>query len=76
MSGKLPIDRVRESRDAPAVYEDHRKDFAEKRANLEQTDQPQEGERRPETGELGATAPVTAREEMDENDPSDPSPGG
>ena len=34
MSGKLPIDRVREAEDAPRVYEDHKQRFAEERAKL------------------------------------------
>lgn len=34
MSGKLPIDRVREAEDAPKVYADHRQRFAEQQARL------------------------------------------
>jgi hypothetical protein len=34
MSGKLPIDRVREAEDAPRVYEDHKQRFAEDQARL------------------------------------------
>lgn len=44
MSGKLPIDRVREAQDAPAIYDEHRERFAEKQAKLQQTDQVEEGE--------------------------------
>jgi hypothetical protein len=49
MSGKLPIDRVREAQDAPAVYEEHRERFAQKQARLEHTNERAEGERPPET---------------------------
>ena len=47
MSGKLPIDRVREAQDAPAVYDEHRERFARKQAKLEQTNELAEGERVP-----------------------------
>jgi hypothetical protein len=49
MSGKLPIDRVREAQDAPAVYDEHRERFAQKQAKLEQTNDLAEAERPPET---------------------------
>ncbi|HUP62572.1 MAG TPA: hypothetical protein VNA69_19370 [Thermoanaerobaculia bacterium] len=55
MSGKLPIDRVREARDAPSVYDDHRERFTRKRAKLDQTNELAEGERRP--GPPTATEP-------------------
>jgi hypothetical protein len=47
MSGKLPIDRVREAQDAPAIYDEHRERFAQKQAKLEQTNELSEGERPP-----------------------------
>ena len=49
MSGKLPIDRVREAQDAPALYDEHRERFAQKQAKLEQTNELAEGERVPES---------------------------
>ena len=54
MSGKLPIDRVREAQDAPAVYDEHRERFAQKQAKLEQTNERAEGERLPEASDPGA----------------------
>ncbi len=39
MSGKLPIDRVREAQDAPAIYDEHGERFARERAALQATDQ-------------------------------------
>jgi hypothetical protein len=54
MSGKLPIDRVREAQDAPAIYDEHRERFAEKQARLEQTDERTEGEARPDAEDADA----------------------
>ncbi len=51
MSGKLPIDRVREAQDAPAIYDEHRERFAQKQATLQQTDQVEEGELPPTADE-------------------------
>lgn len=34
MSGKLPIDRVREAEDAPRIHDEHRQRFSEKQAKL------------------------------------------
>lgn len=34
MAGKLPIDRVREARDAPKIYDEHRERFAEHEAAI------------------------------------------
>ncbi|MBA3308288.1 MAG: hypothetical protein H0T04_06340 [Chloroflexi bacterium] len=51
MSGKLPIDRVREAQDAPAIYDEHRERFAQKQAELQETEQLNEGERQPATEE-------------------------
>lgn len=39
MSGKLPIDRVREAQDAPATCDEHRERFAQERAALQETHQ-------------------------------------
>ena len=36
MSGKLPIDRVREAEDAPRVYQDHKQRLAQDEARLRQ----------------------------------------
>ncbi len=47
MSGKLPIDRVREAQDAPAIYDEHRERFAQKQAELQETEPVEEGERQP-----------------------------
>jgi len=51
VSGKLPIDRVREAQDAPAIYDEHRERFAQKQAELQETEQLNEGERQPATEE-------------------------
>ncbi len=48
---KLPIDRVREAQDAPAIYDEHRERFAQKQAELQETEQLNEGERQPATEE-------------------------
>lgn len=63
MSGKLPIDRVREAQDAPAVYEEHRERFTRKQAALEQTDQLAEGERPPEPGAASSAEPAEPKDE-------------
>jgi hypothetical protein len=55
MSGKLPIDRVREARDAPEIYEDNRERLTQKEAKLDQTDELAEGEQSPEPTALGPT---------------------
>jgi len=47
MSGKLPIDRVREAMDAPRIYEEHREKLTRKNAALARAVDPAEGEREP-----------------------------
>ena len=54
MSGKLPIDRVREAQDARQIYDEHRERLSEHRARLEQTDERAEGERRPPGDQIGS----------------------
>ena len=34
MSGRPPIDRVREAEDAPRIYEEHKQRFTERQARL------------------------------------------
>ena len=63
----MPIDRVREARDAPKVYEGPRKALTEKLARLEQTHDLAEGEKRPETRRPDNAAPVTGRVPADED---------
>jgi len=62
MSGKLPIDRAREARDAPAIYDQHRERVAELQARLADRDDISEGERPPEqpadTNAPGEDAPL------------------
>ncbi|MEX2182862.1 MAG: hypothetical protein WEC14_00280 [Chloroflexota bacterium] len=38
MPGKLPIDRVREAKDAPKVYDEHRERFSQRQAELRDAD--------------------------------------
>lgn len=45
MAGKLPIDRVREARDAPKVYDEHRERFTSHQAGLREADDPVSGGR-------------------------------
>lgn len=45
MPKPLPIDRVRESRDAPKIYDEHRERFAEREAALRDADDPVAGAR-------------------------------
>ena len=47
MSGKLPIDRVREAMDAPRIYDEHREKLTRKDAALSRAVDPAEGERQP-----------------------------
>lgn len=47
MPGKLPIDRAREARDAPKIYDEHRQRFAEREAALRDADDPVAGARPP-----------------------------
>ena len=54
MPGKLPIDRVRESQDAPKIYDEHRERFAQRQAELRDADDPVAGAR------PDATSPETA----------------
>ena len=63
----MPTDRVREARDAPKVYEGHRKALTEKLARLEQTNALAEGEKRAETRRPDNAAPVTGRVQADED---------
>ena len=44
MSGKLPIDRVREAEDAPRIYERDKRRYSEEQAALRRTaEQPETG---------------------------------
>jgi hypothetical protein len=47
MSGKLPIDRVREAREAPKIYREHSQRLAEQEAELRDADDPVAGARPP-----------------------------
>ncbi len=47
MSGKLPIDRVRETRKAPKLYLEHSERLAKKEAKLRDADDPVAGARPP-----------------------------
>jgi hypothetical protein len=60
MSGKLPIDRVRESRDAPRIREAERQRYTESQAALRDA-----GEDDPVAG---ARPPATEEERNDEDE--------
>lgn len=45
MSGKLPIDRVRETRNAPKIFEEHNERLARQQAELRDADDPVAGAR-------------------------------
>ncbi len=45
MSGKLPIDRVREARKAPKIYVEHSERLAQQEAELRDADDPVAGAR-------------------------------
>ncbi len=45
MSGKLPIDRVRETRKAPKIFEEHAERLATQEAELRDADDPVAGAR-------------------------------
>lgn len=47
MSGKLPIDRVREARKAPKIYVEHSERLAQQEAELRDADDPVAGARPP-----------------------------
>jgi hypothetical protein len=47
MSGKLPIDRVRETRKAPKVFLEHSERLAQQEAELRDADDPVAGARPP-----------------------------
>jgi hypothetical protein len=61
MSGKLPIDRVREAQDAPKIYDEHRERFAQRQAELRDADDPV----------AGARPPAPEPEERDGENPQD-----
>ena len=59
MSGKLPIDRVREAEDAPRIYERDKQRYTEDRAALRRADE------QPESGadaEHRSSGPVSERD--------------
>jgi len=68
MSGKLPIDRVRDARDAPQTYDSHRERFAEKEATLRDAgvDDPVAGARPPD---------ATDQQSREHLDPAAPTKG-
>jgi len=47
MSGKLPIDRVRETRKAPKIFVEHSERLAQQEAELRDADDPVAGARPP-----------------------------
>ena len=47
LSGKLPIDRVRETRKAPRIFLEHSERLAEQEAELRDADDPVSGARPP-----------------------------
>lgn len=47
MSGKLPIDRVREARKAPKIFVEHSERLAQQEAELRDADDPVAGARPP-----------------------------
>jgi len=50
MSGKLPIDRVREARKAPKIFVEHSERLAQQEAELRDADAPVAGARPPAPG--------------------------
>lgn len=57
MTGKLPIDRLREATDAPRIHDEHREKFTQKQATLEQTNDLAEGEREPVAPDVDESDP-------------------
>ena len=51
MSGKLPIDRVREAQDAPRVFEQEKRQYTEDQASLRDTARSRQQDGAPEAGE-------------------------
>lgn len=64
MSGKLPIDRVRETRKSPRVLEEHTERFANQEAALRDAQDPVSGAR-PPAPDVSNESAVDADEDAD-----------
>lgn len=61
MPGKLPIDRVRETRQAPKIYLEHSERLAEQEAKLRDADDPIAGARPPASDSTDDPASESSR---------------
>ncbi len=67
MSGKLPIDRVRETRKAPKLYLEHSERLAKETAELRDADDPVAGARPPASDANDGSASESPRTDQPED---------